>query len=71
MAVWATANMAAPRVADNPHTAIFTIRFPFPHSWPRSRDKAASRPARQQEGGVREGGRSGDMEGVKMIQNSG
>lgn len=44
MAVWATANTAAPSVADSPHTAIFTILFPLPHSWPRSRGKAASRP---------------------------
>lgn len=42
IAVWATATTAAPSVADSPHTAILTIRLPFPRSWPGSRGKAAS-----------------------------
>lgn len=61
MAVWATANTAAPSVADSPHTAIFTILFPSPHSRPPSRDRTASRPGawrgytgeQNKEGGVR------------------
>lgn len=57
MAVWATANTAAPSVADSPHTAIFTILFPLPHSWPRSRGKAASRPECREDKSTEQGGR--------------
>lgn len=73
MAVWATANTAAPSVADSPHTAIFTILFPLPHSWPRSRGKAASRPECREYKNTEQGGgiksvRSGDTE---RSQNAG
>lgn len=72
MAVWATAKTAAPSVADSPHTAIFIILFPFPHSWPLSRGKAASRPecrgatsTKQGEGG--QTARSRGMEEVDLL----
>lgn len=76
MAVWATANTAAPRVADSPHTAIFTILFPFPHSWPLSWGKAASRPECREAARTEQGGGGGqtvrarDIKGQEAAQSS-
>lgn len=57
MAVWATANTAAPSVADSPHTAIFIILFPSLHSWPRGAGGEASRPGCQKVRSTEQGGR--------------
>lgn len=56
IAVWATANTAAPSVADSPHTAIFTILLAFPHGWPWSRGKAAARPECREDMSTEQGG---------------